>query len=300
MAARFVSRIPMVTGTMLFPGLFDVWLTADQVLRLLSGDSEDHAILLCCYLLKLGMKAWLLLGSGVPHGATAYVLTKSSTAEYVLWDPPTGNKYSVLDSFCPLHKVFCLVNQDNIWANIQREEVISRTRFDVTKRNDWWPAFGKIVSAPLDSVQPEALDYTVQPTFQTDASLLQDKLEKLLRDSITRWRPTSRTIWNRYVTVTLRKLLPSLESATWTNNSHLVKVEHYNQLSHSLGSHKMCGFPMNFVFTSIQDIIEAIKATGIHSNENADVEFALAVYIHTYPCNVISVWVYLASLLLRR
>lgn len=85
-----------------------------QVLRLLSGDSEDHAILLCCYLLKLGLKAWLLLGSGVPHGATAYVLTKSPTSDYILWDPPTGNKFSILDSFCPLHKVFCLVNQDNV------------------------------------------------------------------------------------------------------------------------------------------------------------------------------------------
>lgn len=29
MAARFVSRIPMVAGSMLFPGLFDIWLTAD-------------------------------------------------------------------------------------------------------------------------------------------------------------------------------------------------------------------------------------------------------------------------------
>ena len=29
MAARFVSMIPVVSGNLLFPGLFDVWLTAD-------------------------------------------------------------------------------------------------------------------------------------------------------------------------------------------------------------------------------------------------------------------------------
>lgn len=29
MVARFVSKIPIVDGSMLFPGLFDVWLTAD-------------------------------------------------------------------------------------------------------------------------------------------------------------------------------------------------------------------------------------------------------------------------------
>lgn len=62
----------------------------------------------------------------------------------------------------------------------------------MTKRSDWWPAFGRTVSAPLRSVQPEQMDYTRKSTLQTDASLLQDKLEKLLRDSITRWRPTSR------------------------------------------------------------------------------------------------------------
>jgi hypothetical protein len=29
MAARFVSMIPVVNGNLLFPGLCDVWLTAD-------------------------------------------------------------------------------------------------------------------------------------------------------------------------------------------------------------------------------------------------------------------------------
>jgi hypothetical protein len=29
MAARFVSMIPMIGGSTLFPGLFDIWLTSD-------------------------------------------------------------------------------------------------------------------------------------------------------------------------------------------------------------------------------------------------------------------------------
>jgi hypothetical protein len=29
MAARFVSKIPMISGSTLFPGLFDIWLTSD-------------------------------------------------------------------------------------------------------------------------------------------------------------------------------------------------------------------------------------------------------------------------------
>lgn len=69
---------------------------------------------------------------------------------------------------------------------------MSRTRFDVTKRGDWWPAFNRNVAAPMESVQPVELEYVVSPTLKTDVALLQDKLEKILRDSITKWRPTTR------------------------------------------------------------------------------------------------------------
>lgn len=82
-----------------------------QVVTLLSGDMEDHAVLLCCYLLSLGLKAWLLLGSGVPHGPTALVFTRDPDT---LWDPGSGQRFNPRDSFCPLHHVFCLINQDNV------------------------------------------------------------------------------------------------------------------------------------------------------------------------------------------
>lgn len=86
-------------------------------MHLLSGDSEDHAVLLCCFLMHLGKKAWLLLGVGIPHGPTAYVLTREEEQQkfsYWLWDPASGQKYSIQDSFCPLQKVFCLVNDENV------------------------------------------------------------------------------------------------------------------------------------------------------------------------------------------
>lgn len=84
-----------------------------QVIDMLSGDAEDHAVLLCCFLLHIGQPAYLLLGVGIPHGASAYVLVNSPGSE-VIWDPTTGFKYSVRDSFCPLHKVFFLVNNANV------------------------------------------------------------------------------------------------------------------------------------------------------------------------------------------
>jgi coiled-coil and C2 domain-containing protein 2A len=67
--------------------------------------------------MHLGKKAWLLLGVGIPHGPTAYVLTREGEQRnftYWLWDPASGQKYSIQDSFCPLQKVFCLISDENV------------------------------------------------------------------------------------------------------------------------------------------------------------------------------------------
>ncbi|KAK7590099.1 hypothetical protein V9T40_001712 [Parthenolecanium corni] len=301
MIARYVSLIPVSTsGTLLF-GHFNVWLTCDQTIRLLLGEREDHAILLCCFLMKLGLKVWLLFGSGIPHGRSAYVLTRDDTSlatpTYTIWDPVTGLSYSSMDSFSPLHKVYCLINDENIWVNVQSEELVRRTNFDVTQRSNWWPAFGRSVSAPSTSVQPDDIEYAI--TSPADVQLLQDKIEKYLKDSIMKWRPTSRTIWNRYCIATLRKLLPIMEREA-CGLKQPSNSDHLNELQHIFGSHKMCGFPISQPFTNIKAIIEAVKSTGVHNNESPDVEFALAVYVHPYPNDVLSVWVYAVSLVAQR
>ena len=53
-------------------------------------------------------------------------------------------------------------------------------------------------------------------------------------------------------------------------------------------------------YTDIEPLIEAVYSTGVHKIDTADVEFAIAVHIHSYPCSVMSVWVYVASLTKKR
>lgn len=38
-----------------------------QFLTLLAGDEEEHAVLLCNYLLSMGRKAWLIIGTAIPE-----------------------------------------------------------------------------------------------------------------------------------------------------------------------------------------------------------------------------------------
>lgn len=60
---------------------------------------------------------------------------------------------------------------------------------------------------------------------------------------------------------------------------------------------QVSGFPLNMPFTDITAVTEEVFSTGVHAHESSDVEFALAVYMHPYPNNVLSVWVYVASLI---
>ena len=58
----------------------------------------------------------------------------------------------------------------------------------------------------------------------------------------------------------------------------------------------MNGFPIHMSYNSAEEILEKVKSTGIHFCEDERVEFARAVYIHPYPNEIISVWIYVATL----
>ncbi len=63
---------------------------------------------------------------------------------------------------------------------------------------------------------------------------------------------------------------------------------------------QVCGFPLHSAFTDVETLVEALASTGVHLNREPGVEFALAVYVEAYPNTVMSVWVYVASMVRRR
>ncbi|XP_062871722.1 coiled-coil and C2 domain-containing protein 2A [Trichomycterus rosablanca] len=288
--ARYVSLIPFLPDSVSFAGICDLWSTCDQFLTLLAGDEEEHAVLLCNYFLSMGKKAWLIIGTAIPEGQTAYVLSQEQN-RFLIWNPSTGQYYGQYDTFCPLQSVGCLVNADNVWFNIQTYASPMRMSFDVTKPKWWKPFFSRTFRDPgLSSVQPEELIY--RRTDKVAAAELQDRIEKVLREKIMEWRPRNPTRWNRYCTSTLRHFLPKLE----LSGGREVAEEHRLELQSLLGDYRISGFPLHFPFSEIRPIVEAVYSTGVHKVEAPNVEFALAVYVHPYPSNVLSVWVYMASL----
>ncbi|XP_041492349.1 coiled-coil and C2 domain-containing protein 2A isoform X2 [Microtus oregoni] len=294
LVGRYVSLIPFLPDTVSFAGICDLWSTSDQFLDLLAGDEEEHAVLLCNYFLSLGKKAWLVMGNAIPEGPTAYVLTWEKNY-YLIWNPCSGHCYGQFDTFCPLKSVGCLIGTDNIWFNIQHHDSPLRINFDITKPKLWKSFFSRSLPYPgLSSVQPEELIY--QHTDKTAAAELQDRIEKILKEKIMDWRPRHLTRWNRYCTSTLRHFLPLLERSQGED----IEDDHRAELLRQLGDYRFSGFPLHMPYSEVKPLIEAVYSTGVHNIDVPNVEFALAVYIHPYPKNVLSVWIYVASLVRNR
>uniref|UniRef100_A0A3Q3AMX4 Coiled-coil and C2 domain containing 2A n=1 Tax=Kryptolebias marmoratus TaxID=37003 RepID=A0A3Q3AMX4_KRYMA len=287
LVARYVSLIPSLPDQVSFSGTCDLWSTCDQFLTLLAGDEEEHAVLLCNYFLFLGKKAWLIIGTAIPEGRTAYVLTHEPSG-YFIWNPSSGQCFEWDDPFCPLQTVGCLVNPDNVWFNVQQKTSPPNMSFDITKSKLWKPFFSRFFSHPgLSSIQPEELAY--RHADKAAAVELQDRIEKILKEEIMKWRPRHPTRWNRYCNAILKQFLPNLELSRGQD----VAEGHRHELQSLLGDYRIAGFPLHLPFSEIRPIIEMVYSTGVHNIQASNVEFALAVYVHPYPSSVLSVWVYL-------
>ncbi|KAM8780292.1 protein CC2D2B [Rhynchonycteris naso] len=288
--AHFVSLIPVMPDTLDENDGFDIWMTSERCISLAIGNKEEHAILLCNFFLYFGKKALVLLGTSMLEGHVAYVLTHE-TDEYLLWNPLTGQCHKQFDPFCPLQSVDSLFDHRNVWFNIQQNNTPMAVYFDYSKESFWKQLLPKnFQGTQTQSIQPEEIIY-----IDTNKSMVDDlrtRIERTLKCKIMEWRPKQPTRWNRQCTSILRQILPKLELGTGRS----VSSEEDCEFKSLQQFYWIAGFPIQMPYTDVQSVIDAVYQTGIHSSEFPQTEFALAVYIHPYPNNILSVWIYLASL----
>ncbi|XP_076981677.1 protein CC2D2B isoform X4 [Tamandua tetradactyla] len=288
--ARFVSLIPFMPHTWNENDDSDIWMTSERCISLAVGNKEEHAILLCNFFLYFGKRALVLLGTSPLEGHVAYVLTQE-TDEYLLWNPLSGQCHKQFDPFCPLQSVDCLFDDGNVWFNIQQNNAPMSVHFDYSKESFWKQFLPKnFQGMKAQSVQPKEIKYS-----DTNKSMVEDlknRIERTLKCKMMEWRPKQPTRWNRQCTSILRQILPKLELGTGS----VVSSEEESEFEKLLQFYWVAGFPIQMPYTDIHSVIDAVYQTGIHSSEFPQTEFALAVYIHPYPSNILSVWVYLASL----
>jgi len=52
--------------------------------------------------------------------------------------------------------------------------------------------------------------------------------------------------------------------------------------------------PLNCTLVSLEQLWDTLKNVRAHEIDSQDVEFSLSVSLTAYPCNVFSVWIYIA------
>ncbi len=178
-----------------------------------------------------------------------------------------------------------------MWLNIQSFDEPYRIKFDINDSRCWRPFFNKSNNnITLPSIQKDDLHFT-----KTDVRFvkeLESKIETRLRDKLQEWRPRHLTKFNRYGCSALRQILNNMENLR--NETVQTDPDELKQLE---ASYRISGFPLSLPYTNMTAIFEAVQATQVHAMPTSEVEYALAVHVHSYPNTIMAVWIYLAVLI---
>lgn len=235
----------------------------------------------------------------------------------------------IYDAKCMLKSVGCVITDSNIYANLQKYDDPSMIDFDLSKPKLWKPLFDKgfLLRNPqyqnITTIQPDngQLKYYDEDEQYDDLEkviykYVTSNFEKL-RLGINDDRQKKRTTnWNIEVGNQLQETLDNCEifmqqARKGATNSSLrgkqqnqqvnINMEQVNDhIQNTVNQYSKgmtpWGFPLNMPFTSLEDIWQAVKATRIHDVDDRTAQFSLSVKVWGYPCNVLSVWIYICVL----
>lgn len=121
-------------------------------------------------------------------------------------------------------------------------------------------------------------------------------IERHVITAFEEWRQGQVTRWNRVCSRSCKSIISRFEQDYISG----VSLSKTLLLSPELGSiqnvYEISGFPLNFCFTDLEAISSAVHNTSIHTHVANGIEFALAVHCVGYPQQLVSVWIYVASL----
>lgn len=173
--ARFVALIPFAEDNKTFKDLPDIFCTSQEFLDFGAGDYEEHAILLCNFFnyiderLNEGkIKSYVVMGKAMPEGYTSYVMRRNTENNHVeIWNSITGeayffgrdynkNKFLCIplstgveidchsqDPICSLKEIGCVISEDNIYANVQKNSDPALISFNIDNPKQWKPFLTK-------------------------------------------------------------------------------------------------------------------------------------------------------------
>ena len=274
---------------------------------------------------------FLAIGDAIPEGETVYVILKDNNRTnldygadgYLVVEPCTGYTYSAADPRCPLQRISVLATPYNLWANIQVDDVPCKMKYNVLDNNNWRPFFGNRLPPPVGGLISIQEDVNYVETSTGFAVEVEQALRAAIKNSMRRWRSKrvrSTTTFHPDASSIVQDMLPRLE--TWKRasdvesdvntgrrgrqdpNDATVKANNLEEFQQAirdkmktiLRTRTLSGYPLNYCFTDVEDILEKIKTLCIHESNHGEVQFVMGVRAFPAYNNILSVWIFVGTL----
>jgi hypothetical protein len=179
-----------------------------------------------------------------------------------------------------------------VYANVRIEQVALLLEFDLSNSRMWAPLLrsGRLEEVTMMPVQAKLLHYTLPDN--DFAGQLQREVCESITNSIRGWRQVP-TGFRPDHSRTLGSLLEKMEQTKVYGNS--LSTSDMTLPESITRGRRVFGFALHVPFTGMENLMERIKATGIHRNRSPCVEYAVAAKVFAYPGGVLSVWMFVLS-----
>ena len=174
----------------------DLWILSHSFVARGFGDSAEHAVLLCCLFLGFGLDAYVCIGTSL-DGPHVWVLTRNikndKLCDLIFWESTSCQRFEVDDPRVQRHfrTIDCLFSDKEFFANIQQDNKVFVTNFDLTNEAVW----KRIPSEIILQIPKWNFPFQISEPF-VQVIEEEKKLEKYLKMKISEIRMSkiSRTI----------------------------------------------------------------------------------------------------------
>ncbi|EPB70266.1 hypothetical protein ANCCEY_10655 [Ancylostoma ceylanicum] len=248
------------------------------------GDEEEHAVLLCCWLLSLQIPNCLVLGFALPEGSkAAYVFVNLPDGIYLV-NPCDGAIYPSTDAMCPLISVGTVVTPKNAYGNIQSQDHPSQLQFDLNKSSDWKPLFDRELDE-IQTVQAPSVSYV---EVSEDALVeLRSSIEREIKLRFDEARKYGIPQWNLMASRLLREILQDEHGSL---DARLARLR---------DSYTVTVTAITIPYRNVQECVAAVLRCGLHTTTSTSSQFALAVHLQPVFGHVLGCSIAIALLTLR-
>lgn len=136
-AARFVSLLKKESvGPVGENVKSEVWMNPHTFLSCRKGDVQDHAVLLCSFLLGFYLDAYVTLGTDMNDNSQVWVTSIEEESQVRFWDAVSGKSYLTTDEH-PFKTIGSCFNQHNFYGNAQKRDFVDELLFEFSDSRMW-------------------------------------------------------------------------------------------------------------------------------------------------------------------